>query len=82
MRDRFALQPPSHHERRYWIAALVCERFRSMRREEGTQAAARRLRKSGIARDPIIALRILGITPSHVPASTSQRLSLPTSQPG
>ena len=58
------MRPPSHHERRYWIAALICERFRAMRREEGTQVAARRLRKSGIARDPIVALRILGITPS------------------
>ena len=78
MRDPYALQPPSHHERRYWIAAVICHRYRRMRADEGTAAAARRLRKSGIARDPLVALRILGITPSHVPASTSQRPLLPT----
>jgi hypothetical protein len=62
MRDRWEIVPPRHHERRLWVAAMICHRFRLLRAEQGTLAAARRLRKYGF---PLpLALRVLGITPT------------------
>jgi len=56
----------------------VCQRFRSVRAEEGTQVAARRLRRYGFT-SPQSALRILGIVPT--PSSASGRTA-PAVVPG
>ena len=67
MPDRFAMVVPDHFERRRWIAAMICWRFRSIRAQEGTAVAAMRLRKYGFPLE--LALRVLGIAPScSVPA--------------
>lgn len=58
-----ALDYPRHAERRLWVAAMICHRFRVIRAEEGTLAAARRLRKYGFPLE--FALRVLGITPTR-----------------
>jgi hypothetical protein len=64
--DRWVLVPATRLERRELVAQWLVERFRLMRREEGTAVAAARLRKYGV---PLwVALHVLGIAPSHVPA--------------
>ena len=63
-RDRWALLPATHPERRALVAAWICRKYRLIALEDGMPTAARRLRKSeGVPLE--IALRILGITPTH-----------------
>jgi hypothetical protein len=63
-RDRWALVPATHPERRALVAAWVCRKYRLIAEEDGMPTAARRLRRSeGVPLE--IALRILGITPTH-----------------
>jgi hypothetical protein len=63
MSDRWCIVPANQRERRELIAAWWVIRFREMAAEEGTQVAARRLRKAGV---PLwIALRVLGIAPTR-----------------
>jgi hypothetical protein len=54
---------PDHFERRRAIAVYLVERFRRLRSEEGTRAAAARLRKYGVPLE--LALLILGVSPSY-----------------
>ncbi len=63
MSDRWTFIAPSHFDRRMLVAGWLCMKYRLTAAEEGTHTAARRLRKAGVPLE--IALRVLGIRPTH-----------------
>ena len=58
--------PPNHWERRRFVAAWWCRKYRLIAEQDGVQLAARRLRKQGVPVE--VTLRVLGIQPSLVQA--------------
>lgn len=66
MRDRDCFVPPNRYETDRWLGQMDKHRWRAVRAEEGTEAAARRLKKYGWG--PEYTLRVLGIRPSHTVA--------------
>ncbi|MBP6563981.1 MAG: hypothetical protein KA200_00050 [Burkholderiales bacterium] len=69
MSDRWMIVPVSQRERRDLVASWVVWHWRVCALEDGVQAVARRLRKYGFPL--MVTLRILGITPTVVPAQRS-----------
>ena len=63
MSDRWTFTAPSHVDRRLLVAGWLCMKYRLLAAENGTQVAATRLRKYGVPLE--IALRVLGIRPTH-----------------
>lgn len=72
MHDRWEILPASRLERRELVAQWLVERFRQMRRDEGTSVAAARLRKYGV---PLwVTLHVLGVRPSYLPTQQARRI--------